>query len=101
MSKILTAAASILGGLVIAVGAYRANRPRPPVNASRPRVPRFDPNSPIEMPTPPAPVALLLAVGMLASATTMVAMPLLAAEEHPWEGPISLGIARSLGEQEG
>jgi hypothetical protein len=76
----LTAAASILGGLVIAVGAYLANRPRPTVNAPPPPVPRFDPNSPIEMPTPPgpvAPIALLLGVGLLASAAAMVVMPLL------------------------
>jgi hypothetical protein len=73
----LTAAVSIVGGLVIAVWAYLANRPRPAATA-RPRpVPRIDPNSPIEMPLPPGASPPLIVILAAFLSATVVAMPLL------------------------
>src|SRR5262249_4309501 len=76
---VLTAAGSILGGLVITVGAYLAMRPRRTVTA-RPRpAPRIDPNSPSEMPLPPGvspPPTVLLAVFLGATAAAMFLLPL-------------------------
>jgi hypothetical protein len=79
---VLAAAASILGGVAITVGAYLANRPRRTRTAPPRPAARIDPNSPIEMPLPPGASprpTVVLAVFLGATAVAMVLLPLVEA----------------------
>jgi hypothetical protein len=78
----LTGAGSILGGLAISLVTYLANRPRRAATAPPHPAARIDPNSPIEMPLPPAaspPPTVILAVFLGATAAVMVLLPLVEA----------------------
>jgi hypothetical protein len=78
----LTAAVCLVGGLAITLCAYLANRPRRAATAPPRPAPRIDPNSPIEMPLPPAaspPLTVILAVFLSATVVAMTLLPLMEA----------------------